>query len=80
MAAMVLVEELKAKQKWKQMEDIEIITWSEEDQEKAREVGQNLLLEECQKTPEGKEYLKIYRKALWDLGYKEDARNLGYEE
>ena len=80
MAAMILVDELKAKQKWKQMEDIEIITWSQEDQEEARQVGQKLLLEECQKTPEGKEYLKIYRKALWDLGYKEEAQFFGYTE
>ncbi|MGC9490709.1 MAG: TRAP transporter substrate-binding protein [Thermovirgaceae bacterium] len=80
LAAMVLVPELKAKQKWAELEGMEIITWNEEDQAKAREIGQQLVYDECMKTPEGQEYLKVYRTALWELGYKEEAKNLGYEE
>lgn len=80
LAAMVYNHEIKAREKWEAMENMEIITWSPEDQAKARAVGQKLVYDECMKTPEGQEYLEIYRNTLWELGYKEAARNLGYEE
>jgi hypothetical protein len=38
------------------------------------------VVEECNKTPEGKEFLEIYRTVLWDLGYKDEAKELGYSK
>jgi TRAP-type mannitol/chloroaromatic compound transport system substrate-binding protein len=80
LSAMVYVHEIKAREKWKALPNLEVITWSEEDQKKARAVGQQLVYEECMKTPEGQEYLEIYRNVLWELGYRDEAKNLGYEE
>lgn len=80
LSAMVYVHEIKAREKWKELPNIEIITWSPEDQKKAREIGLKLVYDECMKTPEGKEYLEIYRSTLWELGYKDEAKFLGYEE
>lgn len=80
LSAMVYVEEVKAREKWKAMPNMEVIRWSPEDEKKAREIGMKLVYEECMKTPEGQEYLEIYRTALWDLGYKEEAKSMGYKE
>jgi len=80
LSAMVYVEEVKAREKWKAMPNMEVIRWSPEDEKKAREIGMKLVYDECMKTPEGQEYLEIYRTALWDLGYKEEAKSMGYKE
>lgn len=80
LSAMVYVHEIKSREKWKTMSNLQIVSWSPEDQKKARAIGQQLVLEECNKTSEGKEYLEIYRKTLWELGHKEEAKNLGYAE
>lgn len=79
LSAMVYVDEIKSREQWKSLSNIKVVKWSDEDQKKARAVGQALVKEECEKTPEGKEYLEIYRNTLWELGYKDEAKNLGYE-
>jgi TRAP-type mannitol/chloroaromatic compound transport system substrate-binding protein len=79
-AAMLYVEEIKAREVWKALPNIKIITWSSEDEKKAREAGLRLIMEECNKTEEGKWYLETYRNTLWELGYKDEARFLQYEE
>lgn len=78
-ASQLYIEEIKAKEKWKALPNIKIVTWNEEDTKKAREVGLGLMLEECNKTDLGKEYLEIYRGVLWELGYKDEAAFLGYK-
>ncbi len=77
-SAMVYVAEVKAREKWKENSKIKIIRWSPEDEKKARETGLKLIVNECSKTPEGKEYLRIYRETLWELGYKQEAKFIGY--
>lgn len=80
LSAMVYVHEIKAREKWKEMPNIKVVRWSPEDEAKARSVGHKLVVDECGKTPEGKEFLEIYRTVLWDLGYKEEAKELGYSK
>jgi hypothetical protein len=77
---MVYNAEIKAREKWKGLPNVEIVSWSPEEQAKARAVGHKVVLDEAQKSPEGQEFLDIYRTALWELGYKEDAKVLGYTE
>ncbi|WP_300525484.1 TRAP transporter substrate-binding protein DctP [Aminiphilus sp.] len=79
-ASLIYVAEIKAREKWKSNPNIEVASWSAEDAKKAREVGTKLLLAECEAIPEGKEYLEVYRNVLWELGYKDEAKNLGYAE
>jgi TRAP-type mannitol/chloroaromatic compound transport system substrate-binding protein len=80
LSAMVLVPEMKAKQKWEAMPNITVVRWSAEDEAKARAAGHALMVEECSKSPEGQEFLEIYRTTLWELGYADDAKALGYTE
>ena len=79
-SAMVLVEEMKSREIWKSLPNITITRWSPEDEAKARTIGQQLVKEECEKTEAGKWYLETYRNVLWELGYREEAKNLGYKE
>jgi TRAP-type mannitol/chloroaromatic compound transport system substrate-binding protein len=78
-AAMTYIDEMKARNVWMSNPKIEIIKWSDEDQKKAREVGMKIILDECNKTEDGKKYLKIYRDTLWELGYKDQAKVLGHK-
>ncbi len=80
LSAMVYNREIMAREKWKEMPDVEIVSWSEEEQAKARSIGHEVVMEEAQKSSQGKEFLEIYRTALWDLGYKDDAKTLGYKK
>lgn len=80
LSAMVYNHEIKAREKWEELPNVEIITWSEEDQAKARSVGHKIIYDEAQKSPKGKEFLDIYRTTLWELGYQQDAKDLGYKE
>jgi TRAP-type mannitol/chloroaromatic compound transport system substrate-binding protein len=79
-SSMVLIHEMKSREQWKELPNINVIRWSPEDEATARSTGQRLLREECEKTEEGKWYLETYRTVLWELGYKDEARNLGYTE
>lgn len=78
-SAMVYVAEIKSREKWKEMSNLKIVRWSDADEKQARTTGMQLIMDECNKTPEGKEYLKIYRETLFELGYKDEAKQLGYE-
>lgn len=78
LSAMVYNKEIIAREKWKAMSQVTVVKWSTEDEAKARNVGHKVVREAAEKSPEGKEFLEIYRTALWDLGYKEDAKELGY--
>lgn len=80
LSAMVYNREIIAREKWEELPDVKVVSWSKADQAKARNVGHEVVYDEAQKSPEGKEFLKIYRTALWELGYKEDAKALGYKE
>ena len=77
-SALIYVDEVIAREKWHEMPNIEFVRWSDADEKKAREVGLGLVLEECNKTEDGKKYLEIYRNTLWELGYKDEAKFLGY--
>ncbi|HCL80210.1 MAG TPA: hypothetical protein DIC53_09620 [Synergistaceae bacterium] len=79
-AAMLYVLEVKARQRWREVPGITIKSWSPEDEVKASDVGNALVIEECNKSAEGKEFLDIYRSTLWELGYKDQAKKLGYTE
>jgi TRAP-type mannitol/chloroaromatic compound transport system substrate-binding protein len=78
-SAMIYVEEIKAREAWKASPNVTLVKWSPEDEQKAREVGLKLILEEGGKSEDGKEYIRIYREVLWELGYKNEAKLLGYE-
>ena len=77
--SLVYVDEMIAREKWVNDPKIEIISWSEEDVKKARQVGMQLIMDECNKIEDGKKYLEIYRDTLWELGYKDEAIFLGYK-
>ena len=78
-SAMVYVAEIKSREKWRELANLQIVRWSDEDEKQARAAGMQLILDECNKSDEGKEYLRIYRETLWELGYKNEAKLLGYE-
>ncbi|WP_167495663.1 TRAP transporter substrate-binding protein [Desulfosediminicola ganghwensis] len=80
LSAMVYNKEIIAREKWKSLPNVTVVKWSDEDQAKARAVGHKVVREAAEKSPEGQEFLKIYSSALWELGYKEDAKELGYTE
>lgn len=80
LSVMVYNREVIAREKWKTLPNINVVTWSPEDTAKARSTGHKVVFEEAQKTPQGKEFLEIYRTSLWELGYKKDAKELGYKE
>ncbi len=77
---MVYNREVIAREKWKNLGNIEVVEWSDEDKAKARATGHKVIMDEAMKSAEGKEFLDIYRSTLWELGYKEDAKVLGYTE
>ena len=79
-SAMTWIHEARARLRWEALPHITIVEWSPEDQAAARAVGQRLYKEEAEQTEWGKRVLDVYRNVLWELGYKEEARNLGYEE
>lgn len=80
LSSMVYNREIIAREKWKAMPNITVVKWSDEDMAKARETGHKVVREAAEKSPEGKEFLDIYRTTLWELGYKDDAKALGYVE
>ena len=79
-SAMILVDEMKAREKWKAMPGMEIIRWSDKDLKDARALGMKMILDESNKSAEGKEFVKIYSKTLFELGYKDEAKVLGYKK
>ena len=79
-SALIYVDEVIARGKWHEMQNIEFVRWSVEDEKKAREIGLGLVKAECEKSDEGKQYLEIYRNTLWELGYKDEAKFIGYQE
>ncbi len=80
-ASMLYNNELIARQKWKEsMPNIQYVKWSDADEKKARETGMRLILKMCNDVPDGEEYLEIYRNTLWELGYSDEAKVLGYKE
>lgn len=80
LSAMVYNREIIAREKWESLPNVTVTTWSDEDQAKARATGHKVVMDEAQKSDEGKEFLEIYRNTLWELGYKDDAKVLGYED
>ena len=67
-----------AKQDWINKK-VKIIVLPKEDVDKARQIGAKVILDQAGKTAEGKEFIKIYSKVLNELGYKEQAKALGYK-
>jgi TRAP-type mannitol/chloroaromatic compound transport system substrate-binding protein len=80
MSSMVYNREIIAREKWKALPNVKVVEWSDEDKEKARAVGHNVVMDEAKKSAEGQEFLNIYRSTLYELGYKDDAKVLGYSE
>ena len=78
-SSLFYIEEMKAKQIWQAMPNMEIVHFSDEDNAMLRATGLRLLREEAEKTELGMEYLTIYRNTLWELGHHEEAKTLGYE-
>jgi len=70
-------ESIIAKQEWIK-KGVEIITLSDADVNKAREIGANVIVETAGKTVEGKEFIQIYAGVLKELGYEEQAKALGF--
>lgn len=66
-----------AKQAWIHR-NVEIITLSDADVKKARDIGAKVIIETAGKTAEGKEFIKIYAGVLKELGYTEQAKALGF--
>lgn len=77
-ALLIYVDEVIAREKWHAKSNIEFVRWSAADEKKARQIGLKLVKDECAKSAEGKKYLEIYRNTLWELGYKDEAKFLGY--
>jgi TRAP-type mannitol/chloroaromatic compound transport system substrate-binding protein len=80
LSAMVYNREIIAREKWKALPGITVTTWSDKDLAMARAAGHKVVYDEAQKSDAGKEFLDIYRNTLWELGYKDDARELGYKD
>lgn len=80
LSAMVYNREIMAREKWKALPNVMVTSWSDEELAKARSVGHKVVYDEAQKSDQGKEFLNIYRNTLWELGYKDDAKELGYTE
>lgn len=80
LSAMVYNREIIAREKWKAMPGVKVVSWNAVEQAKARAVGHKVVRETAEKSAEGKEFLDIYRSTLWELGYHEDAQELGYQQ
>ena len=78
-SAMVLVDEMKSREVWRELPNITIVRWSPEEEARARAIGQQLFRETAEQTEWGRWYLDVYRTVLWELGYREEAINLGFE-
>ncbi len=79
-SALILVDELKAREKWKALPNMKIIRWSEKDLKAARALGMKMIVEEANKSAEGKQFLETYRNTLNELGYTDEAKVLGYKK
>jgi TRAP-type C4-dicarboxylate transport system substrate-binding protein len=62
-------------EKWK---NIEIIQLPEDDVRKAQEIAANFLVQYSKKSQDAAEFLKTYAEALYELGYVDRAKALGY--
>ncbi|MBE1556704.1 TRAP transporter substrate-binding protein DctP [Sporosarcina limicola] len=71
------VENQKAKQEWLDS-GVEIIQLPDADVEEMRKVAFDLLLEYKNEGAASEEYINAYAEVLYDLGYVEDAKKLGY--
>lgn len=74
------VESKKAETVWRENEDIEFIELPEEDVEKMREIGFDLVLDYKEQSELSEKYIEEYARVLNDLGYTEEAQKLGYTE
>ena len=74
------VESSKAKTEWMDNPKIEFLELPEEDVEKMREKGFELLNDYKEKSEASKEYVEQYAGILAELGYLDQAKKLGYKE
>jgi len=70
----------KAKVKYWDKGNIEYITFPEEELEKGRKVGLDVMRWYAKQNPECAEYVAIRARTLYELGYKDEAKYLGYNE
>jgi TRAP-type mannitol/chloroaromatic compound transport system substrate-binding protein len=69
-----------AKQRWlARNKDGEIITLSPEDAAKCTEVAFELIVDQRKLGPEAEEFVNLYAKTLYELGYVKEAGILGYK-
>jgi len=59
-------------------EGVKIINLPEEGVKKARKIGSEVMLDYAKKNPESAEYVAMYAQDLYNLGYIEEAKTLGY--
>ncbi len=71
-------EARKTKNEWL-AKGVDIITLSDEDVVKVREIAANVLKEWAKKSPECQEYLDLYAEVLNELGYTKEAATLGFK-
>ncbi len=64
--------------KW-QKAGVKIFSLPKAEYDKMRSVGMKVYKDYANANPIGKEYLKVYAKALYDLGYTKDAAFFGYK-
>jgi len=79
-SAMTHNAEMIAREVWANNPNITITRFSPEEEREARALGQRMMIEMAESVEGGMQFLEIYRNALWELGYREEAINLGFEE
>lgn len=65
--------------KWEEA-GVEIISLPEEDFQEMLDIGLKVTKEYHEQNPEGQEFLELYGQVLYDLGYEEQAKVIGYEK
>lgn len=77
-AITVKIDNAAFRHKW-EAKGVEVFSLPETEFKKMREIGMKVFKEYAESNPVGKEYLKIYSEALYDLGYSEEASFFGYK-
>lgn len=77
-AAMVHIAEMRAREIWRANPNITITRFSPEEEATKRAIAQRIFMEFTKEIEGGQELLEVYRTILWELGYHEDAKNLGF--
>ena len=77
-AVSVKVDNALFEHKWKEA-GVEVFSLPAEEFKKMRQIGMQVYKDYAEESPVGKEYLKVYAEALYNLGYEEEAKFFGYQ-